>query len=258
MGEALTSQADAGGVARRHAAFQGGDRGDRARPPSHHRLYWQLVLLLDKMRRVVDSDLLAPGEDLLDYGCGNKPYRELFGRKFGRHVGADIEGNPDAELVLTPDGRVPAPAESFDCVLSSQVLEHVADPALYLDEARRLLRPGGSLVLSTHGIWHYHPDPTDFWRWTHEGLQLQIRRAGFEIVLVQSVFGPESTALQLWQDSTFERLPAPLRPAYTWLIQRCIGLIERRHPDKYSPDATVYVVLARKPPAGGGEARDGR
>jgi SAM-dependent methyltransferase len=227
--------------------FLAGERGDRLRPPPHSRLRWTLIFLSDRMRRVAESELLVGGESLLDFGCGNKPYRELFSKKFGRHVGADIAGNSDADLVIGDDGRVPSPAESFDGVLSSQVLEHVADPRLYLGEAYRLLRPGGSLILSTHGVWPYHPDPTDFWRWTKDGLLREIGRAGFEVRMVQGVLGLETAALQLWQDATFERLPRPLQPVYTWFFQTLIGLIERRHPDHVSDDAAVYVVLARKP-----------
>lgn len=227
--------------------FLAGGRGDRMRPPRHSRTYWHLRLLSDKITRVVDSELLAPGESLLDYGCGNKPYREVFARKFKRHIGADIAGNKDSDLTLDDEGRIPAAGGSFDCVLSSQVLEHVAEPQRYLTEAFRVLKPGGSLVLSTHGIWPYHPDPTDFWRWTKDGLVREIGRAGFEVRMVQSVFGLESAALQLWQDATFERLPGFLRPAYTWFFQTLIGIVERRRHDKVSSDASVYVVLARKP-----------
>jgi SAM-dependent methyltransferase len=230
--------------------FLKGERGDRTRPPRHDRKYWHLVLLLDRVKRVAQSELLEGGERLLDYGCGNKPYRELFGKKFAHHVGADIEGNPEADLVLGDEGRVPAADGSFDGVLSSQVLEHVAAPRVYLSEALRVLKPGGSLILSTHGIWPFHPDPTDFWRWTKDGLVRELTQAGFEVQLVQGVFGLESSALQLWQDATFERLPRFFRPAYTWFFQTLIGLIERRHPDKVSDDASVYVILARKPSGG--------
>jgi SAM-dependent methyltransferase len=236
-------------------AYHDHDRGDRTRPARSSRNYYALVLLLEKLRRVVDSDLLEGGDRMLDYGCGNKPYRELFGGKFRNYVGADIAGNRETDLVIDSEGKVPAADESFDCVLSSQVLEHVTSPRVYLKEAHRLLRPGGSLILSTHGIWPYHPDPTDYWRWTIEGLQLEIRQAGFEIAMVQSVFGIESSALQLWQDATFERLPKPLRPIYTWAIQSVIGLIERRHRDKVLSDASTYIVLARKPRANREETR---
>jgi SAM-dependent methyltransferase len=203
-------------------------------------------LLGDKLRRIIDSEL-AGGENVLDYGCGSRPYASLLLRRFTHYVGADMAGNEGADLLLGPDGHIPSPDGRFDCVLSSQVLEHVGDPLTYLSEAWRVLRPGGSLILSTHGIWPYHPDPSDFWRWTPDGLQRVIRNARFEIVSVQSVLGPESVALQLWQDATYERLPRALRALYVRFFQACIGVIERRHRDKFTSDASAYVVHSRKP-----------
>ncbi len=228
------------------ASFQRGERGNRIEPKKSHRTHWHLTLLRQKLERIIASELLPAGETLLDYGCADKPYQRLFKPKFERYLGADIAGNPAADLIIDGEGHIPVEDGTIDCVLSSQVLEHVPDPAAYLKEAKRVIRTGGTLILSTHGIWPYHPDPTDFWRWTIDGLQVQIRQAGFEILHIQGVFGLESSALQLWQDATFERLPRVLQPFYTRVCQFIIGLIERRHPDKLSNDASVYVVLAKK------------
>jgi SAM-dependent methyltransferase len=223
------------------------ERGDRMRPSRSLRTYQCLITILKRLEHIVNSDALAPGDSLLDYGCGSRPYEALFSNKFKNYIGADIEGNAKANLIIGPEGQIPAADESFDCVLSSQVLEHVVNPQIYLREAFRVLKAGGHLIVSTHGIWPYHPDPTDFWRWTIDGLQREVGRAGFEIVTVQSVFGLESSALQLWQDATYERLPGFLQLLYTWFFQTIIGFIESRHPDKVSNDASVYIVLARRP-----------
>jgi len=222
------------------------DRGDRLNPQRSNRVYWHLVLLRNQLQRIADTEL-ANGGTILDYGCGSKPYAPLFARKFEHYVGADLAGNKEAELILDPEGRIPSGEGTFDCVLSSQVLEHVGSPETYLAEALRVTKAGGSMILSTHGTWCYHPDPTDYWRWTIDGLQLIIRRAGFEIVSVRSVMGPESVAIQQWQDATYERLPNICRTLYIRFCQACIGLIERRHPDKLTTDASVYIVHARKP-----------
>ena len=236
--------------------FQLQERGNRSTPSRSARIYCSLTLLLDKLQRIVRSDLLASGERLLDYGCADKPYQWLFQEKFTEYVGADLPGNTKADLEIGAAGEIPCEACSFDCVLSSQVLEHVIDPQEYLAEAWRVLRPCGSLILSTHGIWSYHPDPTDYWRWTIEGLQHEIRKAGFQIMMVQGVFGLESSALQLWQDATYERLPAFLQPIYTRFIQAVIGFIERRQPNKLSNDASIYLILARKLDSQTGESEE--
>ncbi len=226
------------------------DRGDRMRPRASHPRYWQLKLLLQKLRHVTESELIPTGGKLLDYACGDRPYESLFRTKFEEYIGADLPGNDKAELTIGRHGEVPQDDESVNCVLSTQVLEHVEDPAAYLSEAYRILQPGGYLILSTHGFWPYHPDPTDFWRWTIDGLHRQIGQAGFEIVLTQAVFGLTSVAIQLWQDATNGFLPPRLRKFYVRFIQAIIGWIERRDPDKCSLNASVFVILARKGAAG--------
>jgi len=224
-----------------------GVRSSRTAPKTSNRVYNHLTLLFSKMEEIVLSADLPSGESLLDYGCADKPYEELFRRKFDNHIGADLSGNEKASVTIKANGDLPCDDGSFDCVLSSQVLEHVLDPSQYLRESFRVLKAGGSLILSTHGIWPYHPDPTDFWRWTIDGLQREISLAGFEVIKVKSVFGLESVSLQLWQDATYERLPRFLQSTYTWIFQRAIQFIEGRQPDKLSNDASIYIILARKP-----------
>jgi len=221
-------------------------RGERLRPGWAHPRRWHLLLLRRAIEELLASDDLAAGGRVLDYGCAERPYEALFRRRFGEYVGVDLPGNPQADVSMGADGRIPVADESADCLLSSQVLEHVPVPAAYLVEARRVIRRGGHLVLSTHGYWMYHPDPNDYWRWTREGLLLEISRAGFEIVRARSVFGFASSALQLWQDASAGFLPRPLRPLYYAVVQAAIGAIERWRPEPRSPNASVYLVLAKR------------
>jgi SAM-dependent methyltransferase len=107
---------------------------------------------------------------LLDVGCGVKPYYPWFEPYVAEYVGLDIEANAAADVHGTIEA-IPAEDASFDVVLCTQVLEHCDDPAQGVRELRRVTRPGGRVLLSTHGVQVYHPAPHDLWRWTHEGLE---------------------------------------------------------------------------------------
>lgn len=219
-------------------------RGDRLHPKLSHPRYSHLRELAAGMRQIAASEHLK-GEILLDYGCGNMPYKPLFDR-FKHYIGADLPGNPFADIDLNSDGTIPPDIREVDCVLSSQVLEHVTNPNLYLNEAFRVLRPNGTLILSTHGIWMYHPDPTDYWRWTADGLVKTIEESGFSVLSVSSVMNMASVALQLWQDATMNKVPRLLRPVYITLMQSFMVLTERMRSNRFSTTASVYIVLAKK------------
>jgi SAM-dependent methyltransferase len=149
----------------------------RLRPGLGQLNFHQLRQLARALRREAAS---ARGV-VVDLGCGDKPYVQLFG---GRYVGVDrstSHGHPD---ILGVAEALPLRDGSVDVALSTQSLEHVNDPGLLLDEAHRALRPGGTLLLSTHGVWVHHPDPHDYWRWTEEGLRRLMGDHGFEVLRV--------------------------------------------------------------------------
>jgi SAM-dependent methyltransferase len=119
---------------------------------------------------------------LVDYGAGTKPYQELF-KNITTYIGADFNVEGPLDVKITDNYNVPLPGSYADCVLSTQVLEHIADPNLYIKECHRLLKPDGKLILSTHGTWPYHPGPhnEDYWRWTRVGLTKLLQDNGFEV-----------------------------------------------------------------------------
>ena len=222
-------------------------RGERLDPPRSSRIYWHLTQLRAAYEAVAAT--LPHGGRLLDYGCGNMPYRPLFEGTVAEYVGADLPGNELAGVTFSETGRIDCEHGAFDVVLSSQVLEHVADPDFYLSEARRVLKPGGTLLLSTHGVWRYHPDPRDLWRWTCDGLRTVIERNGFAVASQTGVMGPAATGLQLWQDALLARWHwrlGFLKPTFTRWAQRRIEKADRRCPDAArNRDACVYLVTAR-------------
>jgi SAM-dependent methyltransferase len=109
------------------------------------------------------------GARVLDVGCGDRPYEALL-QGASEIVGFDVPGNPHADLHGSIE-TIPVEDASFDVVLCLQVLEHVPDPAAAVRELRRTVKDGGRVLLSTHGIYPFHPNPDDLWRWTHTGLE---------------------------------------------------------------------------------------
>jgi SAM-dependent methyltransferase len=203
--------------------------------------------LRELVRILIENAALAPGSKVLDYGCADAPYRSELPPGV-EYFGADLVGNPWAQVELREDGTVPMADACCDLVLSTQVLEHVEDPQAYLSESFRLLRPGGSLALSTHGIMYYHPDPTDHWRWTASGLTKAVEAAGFSVAEIRGIVGLTSAALQLFQDGTYSFVPRVLKPVYALIMQGLIALADRFYSDEARiANALVIAVRAVKP-----------
>jgi SAM-dependent methyltransferase len=229
------------------ATFHADRPSDLRRSRPWHRLAYIVDALPAGIARMIPA-LEVPAEGrVLDFGCADRPYRHLFAPTT-EFVGADLPGNPDAELVIGSDGTIETPPEAFDAVLSTQVLEHVADPDVYLAESHRVLRSGGRILLSTHGFMVYHPDPVDYWRWTSAGLRRAVESAGFEVERFEGIMGLSASGLQLVQDAVYWKFPRPLRPVLALVVQSLVRLADRLHSDESRRmNSLVFVLVARKP-----------
>lgn len=108
---------------------------------------------------------------LLDVGCGAKPYAPFLNAAGVFHTGIDVSQGAAVDFVVAPDGDWPFADESFDAVLCTQVLEHVAGLTHTTAEIDRVLKPGGVLIVSVPFIYQLHGAPEDFRRLSAEGLQ---------------------------------------------------------------------------------------
>ena len=151
----------------------------------------------------------TPGAGVLDFGCGDRRYESLFTAAGAIYSGFDGPWNPRADLVGEADA-VPVGDAAFDVVVCTQVLEHLPDPAATSRELRRIVRPGGRILASTHGTSVYHPNPIDLWRWTQPGLEKLFRdNAAWSSLTISPAQGSAATTAMLvayFVDLAFKRL----------------------------------------------------
>ena len=103
---------------------------------------------------------LVPGADVLDVACGAGYGSALLARHAARVVGVDLSEQavlharpryadaPNLEFRAADCAALPFADATFDAVVSFETIEHIAAQKAFLDEARRVLRPGGLLILS--------------------------------------------------------------------------------------------------------------
>lgn len=206
------------------------------------------------LHRDLRALLPALGGRVLDLGCGSKPYRDWFGN-VAHYTGADIAPGPEVDVVLTPGEPLPFADGAFDALLCTQVLEHVADLGQTLAEIRRVLAPGGLLLVSVPFLFNLHGAPHDYRRFTEYGVA-GLLTGGMEIIELRRQGGIGSTLTVLWlnwletalnSNRATRLLKAPLLPLWMVFSLLCngLGLVL----DRLDPTDHFYgnlLALARK------------
>ncbi len=229
---------------------------DRDQPHWFHRDYWPLRFIrrgvLDFLAQHADA---LRGRRALDFGAGDSPYAQHFAARGIELLRADV-GTPRPGVVqIDEQGRTPLPEGFVHAVVSTQVLEHVADVQTYLREAHRVLAPDGLLYLSTHGAFILHRHPTDFRRWTVDGLRLELEAAGFVVENMTPRLGMLACATHLRAialGGLTRRVPGTgwLRPIIYGLANVRMAVEERLTPGSaMEAHPELLLTTARKRPS---------
>lgn len=173
--------------------------------------------------------------NLLDAGCGQMPYRSyiLNHSAVTQYVGLDIETAINYSEEIRPDvtwdgETMPFDSNSFNCVMATEVLEHVPDTTNYLKEVHRVLKPDGTFFFTTPFLWPLHEIPHDEYRLTPFSAERLLKETGFVNINIQSLGGWNASLAQmlgLWlRRSPMNRyrrrlLSTLLFPIYKYLLK---------------------------------------
>jgi SAM-dependent methyltransferase len=120
---------------------------------------------------------------VLDIGCGNKPYMPIIDSQITEYIGCDVvQSSQNVVDILSEATDIPLPDDSFDTIISTQTIEHVAEHQKLVNEAYRLVRPGGYFIVSGPMYWPLHEEPYDFFRFTKHGFIHVLTKAGFSVI----------------------------------------------------------------------------
>jgi len=125
---------------------------------------------------------------LLDIGCGDSPYFDLFSTRIDSYVGINFfqeeakDRHPSCAYLIGQGEHLPLRDNSVDTVLCTEVLEHVPEPDFLMQEIRRVLKPGGCLLVTVPQIWYLHHQPHDYRRYTKHGLEYLFKKYRFKVL----------------------------------------------------------------------------
>jgi 2-polyprenyl-3-methyl-5-hydroxy-6-metoxy-1,4-benzoquinol methylase len=215
--------------------------------------------LSQALRKVIETELAGKTDlDILDIGCGQKPFYPFFQAISKSYIGTDIMAdNPMVDRVC-PSEALAVDDESMDVVICLSVLEHVDDPVQAVKELHRVVRPTGVVFATTHGCFPWHPHPQDHWRWTQTGLPLLFERyGGFRDVRLFATRGTMSGIffllahyVGLWSGKGRNWRHRVRRPL-TRLVNRVGEYVDARTPILWDVNQIVtaipeFFIIARK------------
>jgi SAM-dependent methyltransferase len=208
------------------------------------------------------SDFAAsvePGAQVLDAGAGEAPYRSLFAHcsYFTQDwPGSVHETSRPIDFVCDLHDPLPIKSASFDAIVLTEVLEHVANPTRVLTELRRILRPGGRIAITVPFVGALHEEPHDYRRPTSHGLAALLNQAGFAELHMKPLTGWFSTLAHVLRDQGLAT-QAPGKKARlghraisiafllaSQVLRRCAPFLDRRF-DKRHALPLGWTVTAR-------------
>jgi SAM-dependent methyltransferase len=151
-------------------------------------------LLSPTIREYLRPHAKAVRGKVLDVGCGNLPYRKLFSQ-VDEYVALDRERRfpedvrTDVVFEMGVAEKLPFGESCFDAILATQLIEHLPEPILFFGQARRVLKAGGTGIITFPLVNPLHELPYDYWRYTEYGVRDLCDRCDLSVESVEPMGG---------------------------------------------------------------------
>jgi SAM-dependent methyltransferase len=197
---------------------------------------------------------------MLDIGCGFRDYEPIFAGRVDQYIGVDrpVDPNQARADVVADAACLPVASASVDAVLATELMEHLPCPDAFLAEVARVLRSGGTAIVSVPFLEPLHEEPRDFFRFTPHSLRLLFKRHGFEVTHLWARGGWWSVVVGSFLNQALYDFANPRgtdgrrrRPVFGALVLPVCAVLQwlGYHLDKLwtSPTYTLgYVVVAAR------------
>lgn len=134
------------------------------------------------------------GGRVLDVGAGEfSRYEGLF--QCDEYIKMDKTSGENIDAIGNVE-NLPFPGESFNSIVCTQVLGDIQNPQQAVKEFFRVLKPGGTVLLTESQTNETHDEPHDYWRFTKFSLEYLFKQAGFTVVAMDQRGGYFTTRAQ--------------------------------------------------------------
>ena len=163
-------------------------------------IFYSGYLLRKKLLKAVDKYSNYMSGVMMDFGCGSKPYKSLF--VVDNYVGVDFQGeghsHENEQIDVFYDGKkLPFPDNHFDSVFSTEVFEHIFNLEEILLEVKRVMKPGGKILVTCPFAIPEHEQPNDYGRYSSFGLKHLFEKNNFKVIEYENIGNHFEALIQL-------------------------------------------------------------
>lgn len=139
-----------------------------------------------RVRAYIERHAHRLGDDVLEVGS-HIGYPEAWFRvnrdlARGQWTGMDMQAGPGVDVVADLEEMPREWRRRFTGVVCSEVLEHVRQPWIAMEELHRVMRTEGVAIFTTLFAFPIHGFPDDYFRYSRSGLEVLLRDAGFRMI----------------------------------------------------------------------------